>query len=88
MNVCSTTSMAKILECCTHTRIAKQGKVFENVLIMNVAFWIICGNKQSTKRKSVKQSKRTAMKETMVSLTTTTMIIVMAGYYGTIECGW
>lgn len=27
-----------------HTRIAKQGKVFENVLIMNVAFWIICGN--------------------------------------------
>lgn len=44
MNVCSTTSMAKILACCTHTRIAKQGKLFENVLIMNVAFWIICGN--------------------------------------------
>lgn len=56
--------MAKILACCLHTRAHKHtssqkwGKVFENVLIMNVAFWIICGNKQSTKRKSVKQSER------------------------------
>lgn len=40
------------------TNCQKWGKVFENVLIMNVAFWIICGNKQSTKWKSVKQSER------------------------------